>query len=177
MEVIITILIFRLLTPFLVIRWPFWGSLAIIFVDTFDFTALNYFNINTLNPESYQSFDKAFDLYGLFFQLYTVRYLREVKAKKILKILFSWRLIGVVLFELTKMRQLLFFAPNIFEYFYLLIFGSKKFFPSFSLEENKNLYTLLIIATLPKITFEYILHFKEYPLGFGRIWDLIRNKY
>src|SRR3989344_2684973 len=171
---VLLVIAVRLLVPFAIPRWPFWGGVAAIIADTFDFTVLNAAGNGPLGGDNYQRFDKLFDVYTLFFMLYASSKLVESRARKTLSVLFSWRLFGVFLFELTGIRQILFFTPNIFEYFYLLVFGSKKFRPALSLENRKTLLTLFVIAAIPKLIFEYFLHFREYPLGLGMIWRGLR---
>src|SRR3989344_3323600 len=157
---ILLVIVVRLLVPFAIPRWPFWGGIAVILAYTFDFTVLNAAGNGPLGGDNYQRFDKLFDVYTLFFMLYASSKLVEARARKTLSVLFSWRI--------------LFFTPNIFEYFYLLVFGSKKFRPALSLENRKTLLTLFVIAAIPKLIFEYFLHFREYPLGLGMIWRGLR---
>lgn len=175
MPLSLIVVLVRLAVPLAIPRWPFWGAVAALIADTFDFTVLNALGNGPLGGNGYQRFDKLFDVYTLFFELYAVSKLVESKARRLLTGLFSWRLLGVFVFELTGIRQLLFFAPNIFEYFYLLVFGVKQFQLPFSLDRRRNLFILFLTAAIPKIVLEYVLHFREYPLGIGSAWRALRS--
>ena len=170
--IIIVVVLARLLVPFAILRWPFWGMVAALLADTFDITTLRLFGWETFGPAGYQLTDKILDLYYLSFGLYTTADLKEVFAKRTLRILFFWRFAGVVLFEITGLRALLFFAPNLFEYVYLAVFGVKKLF---SARLTPRLFTLLLLlAAVLKLPQEYVMHYLEFPWGFGNFIDGLR---
>src|SRR3989338_5988802 len=94
--IIIVVVLARLLVPFAILRWPFWGMVAALLADTFDITTLRLFGWETFGPAGYQLTDKILDLYYLSFGLYMTADLKEVFAKRTLRILFFWRFAGVV---------------------------------------------------------------------------------
>ncbi len=169
------VVLIRLLTPFSILRWPFGGVLLSIAADAFDITVLRAFGWGFLNEASYQAVDKVFDMYYLSFAFYVSLKWKDLLAKKTSVILFIWRFIGAALFEITGGRKLLFFAPNIFENFYILAVGIPKISPKFRLDSKKKLAAILLIAGVPKIAQEYIMHFMEYPLGLGNLWPFIKQ--
>jgi len=169
------VVLVRLLVPFSILRWPFAGVLLSIAADAFDITALRAFGWGFLNEASYQAVDKVFDMYYLSFAFYVSLKWKDLLAKKISVILFIWRFIGVIAFEITHFRKLLFFAPNIFENFYILAAGIPKIFPKFRLDSRKKLAAILLVAGVPKIVQEYVLHFMEYPLGLRNLWPFIKQ--
>ena len=170
--IIFIILALRLIIPFTIFRWPLLGGILAFAADFYDFPLLNTFGWGFFTIETYQPIDKVFDIYYLSFEFLVALRWRDLLAKKSAVGLFSWRLIGVIAFELTQMRKFLFLAPNIFEYFYLAILAIKKFKPEFHL--TKRILIILVVAIgIPKLVHEYILHYLEYPLGFRVIWDSI----
>ena len=69
--------------------------------------------------EGYQSYDKSLDIYYLaIIYMATMRNWTNAYAFKMSFFLYYYRLVGVVAFELTQVRALLFIFPNTFEYFY-----------------------------------------------------------
>ena len=170
--IVFIVLALRLIIPFTIFRWPLLGGLLALAADFYDFPLLNTFGWGFLTPETYQPVDKLFDIYYLSFEFLVALRWNDLLARKSAVGLFSWRLIGVVAFELTQMRKFLFFAPNIFEYFYIVFLGIKKFKPEFRLTK-KILIILLLAIGIPKLIHEFILHYLEYPLGFRTLWDAL----
>ena len=66
-------------------------------------------------------------------------------------------------FEVTQVRQIMVLAPNIFENFYLLITGVKKLAPEFRTDTMRKLVIFLLIADVPKLIQEYLMHYLEFP--------------
>ena len=172
MTVAFIVIALRVLGPFTIFRWPLLGGILAFAADFYDFVLLNTFGWGFLTSETYQPLDKIFDIYYLSFEFLVALRWSDLLARKSAVAFFSWRLIGVVAFELTQMRKFLFFAPNIFEYFYLAFLGIKKFEPEFRLT-RKILVILIIAIGIPKLIQEYILHYLEYPLGFRTIWEFL----
>lgn len=173
--IIITIIVVRLLVPLTILRWPFWGLVVITIADAFDYTLWYGAGPDTFNTSLYQHMDKFLDTYSYFFMAYVSLGLEEVRPRRILVSLFSWRLFGVIFFELTGIRKILLFTPNLFEPFYVVVFGIKKFASHISINSKKNIAIIFAIITVPKLIHEYILHFLEYPLGIGSAWRLLTN--
>jgi len=142
---------------------------ASLLADTFDKPVLNYFGLETFGFTGYQLTDKVLDLYYLTFGLYTSAQLKEVFARRTLRVLYFWRFAGVVLFEVTGFRWLLFAAPNIFEHLYLGIFGAKTLFRTAPTKQL--VLILLLVAALLKFPQEYVMHYLEFPWGIRNFTD------
>jgi hypothetical protein len=108
----------RFLVPLLIPRFPLPAILAALVIDAADQSIFQMFT--DLELEGYQSYDKALDIYYL-----TIAYVSVLRnwtngfAVEVARFLWYYRLIGVVLFELTETRALLFIFPNTFEYFFI----------------------------------------------------------
>lgn len=151
----------RLLVPFSILRWPFWGMLASFLADATDVILLDFFGHGIFALYG-QQIDKVADIYYLSFAFFVSFRWQDRLIRRTLIFLFLWRLVGVIIFEITRIRQILFFAPNIFENFYLLIAASQKFFPKFYLDSTQKVVTFLLIAAIPKLAQEFIMHFIQF---------------
>lgn len=105
----------RVLVPLGVFRFPLPAMLAALVVDGLDQTIFQTFT--SLDLESYQSYDKALDVYYLS-MAYLAMHRNWVSrpAFDVGRFLYYYRLVGVVLFEQTQIRALLLVFPNTFEY-------------------------------------------------------------
>jgi hypothetical protein len=107
----------RLLLPFTIPTWPLLGSIACMLLDSIDQSIFQKFPAIPL--EGYQSYDKSLDIYYLAIIYFaTMRNWTSAPAFKTSFFLYYYRLVGVVAFELTQVRAILFIFPNTFEYFY-----------------------------------------------------------
>jgi len=174
MTVAFIVITLRLVVPLTILRWPLGGALLALIADIYDFVLLNSFGWGFLTSETYQPIDKLFDIYYLSFEAFIASKWTDSIARKTALTLFSWRLVGVTVFELTGTRKFLFFAPNIFEYFYLTVITARKFITGFRLN-RKLLFFLLIAIGIPKLLLEYILHYLGYPLGIANSWEFIKE--
>jgi hypothetical protein len=108
----------RFLIPLTIPRYPLPGIIASLILDGVDQTIFQQFP--GLNLEGYQGYDKALDIYYLAIAyITTFRNWSNRFAFQVSRFLFYWRLVGVVLFELTHLRWLLLVFPNTFEYFFI----------------------------------------------------------
>jgi len=107
----------RFLVPLLIPRFPLPAVLAALVLDGVDqtiFQALGY------DPPGYQGYDKAMDIYYLSIAyLSTLRNWADVNALAVARVLFFYRLVGVVAFEATQWSPMLLIFPNTFEYFFI----------------------------------------------------------
>ncbi|MEK7212767.1 MAG: hypothetical protein AAB686_03755 [Patescibacteria group bacterium] len=166
----IVVIFLRLLVPIGILRWPFWGALLAIAADAADVILLDAFGWGFFAGQDYHAIDKLFDTYYLALEVYVAWSWRDILARNVSLTLFFWRLVGVIVFEVTRVRQVILFAPNIFENFYLIITGLKQFLPGFTVDSRKKLWVILAIAAIPKIAQEYIMHFMEFPT-----WAFIKH--
>ena len=72
-----------------------------------------------------------------------------------------WRLIGVILFEISGDRQLLFVFPNLFENLFLYVLIVRRFAPRLEPRTGPQLALVLVVLFIPKAIQEYILHWEE----------------
>lgn len=108
----------RLLLPLAIPYFPLPAIIACLVLDAIDQTIFQQFPAIPL--DGYQSYDKALDIYYL-----TITYLSTFRnwdnrtAFRMVQFLFYYRLVGVVAFELSDIRALLFIFPNTFEYYFI----------------------------------------------------------
>jgi hypothetical protein len=115
--VVILVVGARLLLPFTIPYWPLPGAIACMILDSIDQSIFQQFPDIPL--EGYQSYDKSLDIYYLaIMYMATMRNWVNPTAFKGSFFLYYYRLVGVVAFELTQVRAILFIFPNTFEYFW-----------------------------------------------------------
>jgi len=108
----------RFLLPLLIPFYPLPAIVACLLLDGVDQTLFQVFT--NLPLDGYQSYDKALDIYYLIVAyLSTFRNWTHLFAFRVSRFLLYYRLVGVVLFELTGLRALLLIFPNTFEYFFI----------------------------------------------------------
>jgi hypothetical protein len=116
---VIAVIAARLVVPLLIIRWPLPAIVACLLIDAADQTIFQVV-VPDADLSGYQGYDKALDIYYL-----TIAYISTLRnwtsgfAVTIARFLIYYRLVGVVLFELSGIRELLFIFPNTFEYFFI----------------------------------------------------------
>ncbi|MGI9601291.1 MAG: hypothetical protein ACR2QE_05380 [Acidimicrobiales bacterium] len=112
----------RFLVPLLIPRFPLPAILAALVIDAADQTIFQQFT--DLDLDGYQGYDKALDIYYL-----TIAYISAMRnwaspfAFSVARVLWYYRLVGVVLFEMTEERWLLLVFANTFEYFFIFYEG------------------------------------------------------
>lgn len=107
----------RLLLPLAIPRYPLPGILCCLMLDSADQTIMQAFGIELAG---YQGYDKALDVYYLSIAyLATMRNWENVAAFQVGRVLYYFRLLGVLAFELTGLRVLLAVFPNAFEPFFI----------------------------------------------------------
>lgn len=160
---IITLIIIgliRILVPLTILRWPLVGFILSMMADTIDFRLMPH-----TNPDDvlfYNQFDKIFDIYFLTIALYITRTWQDKAAKKWALYLILYRIVGVILFEITSQRVLLFIFPNLFDYFFLfyetnkMLVGKKRIFAQTYL-----VYIILILLLIPKLIQEFFIHINQ----------------
>jgi hypothetical protein len=160
----LVVLTLRLVGPLAILRWPLGGGLLAFLLDLHDTNLIKLLGpgnlqspLNHLFAFRYQEIDKFLDMYYLALELIVSLRWQEKLARLTSVYLFGWRLIGFIVFELTKIRAVLVFAPNVFENFFLFYLIAQKYFPRFKLTPS-NLVWVLLLLGLPKIGQEYMLH-------------------
>jgi hypothetical protein len=116
--VLVIVIAARLFVPLAIPRYPIPAGIAALVIDGVDQTIFQTFT--TLPLAGYQGYDKALDIYYLSIEyLAILRNWDNLAAAAMGRFLFYYRLVGVLLFELSQVRALLLFFPNTFEYFFL----------------------------------------------------------
>ena len=117
---VVAIVAARLLVPLLIPSMPL-VIVVVLVLDAADQTLLASFtDVDTTETGAYQSVDKALDIYYLSIgYLSTMRNWTSNAAFRIAQFLLYYRLVGVVLFELTDERVMLLLFPNTFEFFFI----------------------------------------------------------
>ncbi|MCB0879677.1 MAG: hypothetical protein KDC46_11960 [Thermoleophilia bacterium] len=111
------VLLSRFLLPLTIIRWPLPGVVACLVLDAADQTIFQSFGYD---PPFYQGYDKAMDVFYLgMAYIATLRNWSSLSAFAVSRLLFFYRQVGVVAFELSGVRALLLVFPNTFEYFFI----------------------------------------------------------
>src|SRR6478735_1047461 len=107
----------RFLLPLAIPFYPLPAIVACLIIDGVDQTIFQLFGHD---PPSYQSYDKAMDVFYLSMAyLSTLRNWESMPAFRIGWFLYFYRLVGALVFELTHARWVLLVFPNVFEYFFI----------------------------------------------------------
>ena len=105
MEWVFVVLI-RLAVPLLILRWNLFGSILAIIADNLDVVILDFLGVKEFAP--YNRVDKFLDTYFYLIAGYTIWFWKNQFAKRVGIFLLVYRLIGVMIYELTDLRFLLF---------------------------------------------------------------------
>ena len=145
-----------------VLKWAFFGAILAILIDFSDLFMMNLLNLGGLR--NYQAFDKLVDL--IYMSTFLIASFRLTGPPKLISIiLFVYRIIGVLLFELVGWRGILLFFPNVFEFWFIFVTGLRCFKPNYTLSWQRSLLWLIPIIALKEVQ-EYFLH-----------WDKFLDKY
>ena len=156
------VIILRLVIPMTMFRWPVGGMFAGILADNFDTILLSLIGHGTF--ENYTLTDKLLDTYLLmFFVYFSLRWENEV-ARYTSLALFWYRLVGVVVLSEAEERWLLFFFPNVFEFFFIYQLVTMKWWPHLQVNGYRVLALVLPVLLSLKLIQEYIVHVAELHL-------------
>jgi hypothetical protein len=143
-------------------KWPLAGGLLAIFVDLTDLYLMNVLDLGGI-PD-YQLFDKLADqVYLAVFLLVALRWTGPERAISI--VLYAFRMVGFVLFELTGDRAVLLLFPNVFEFWFLFIAAFHHFRPPMSWTRAE-----LALVLVPLIGAKEV---QEWALHWARLFDNI----
>jgi hypothetical protein len=151
------VIVARFFLPLLIPRYPLPGVVSALILDGVDQTIFQLFT--ELPLEGYQGYDKSLDIYYL-----TITYISTMRnwtnnyAFKISRFLFYYRLVGVVLFELTQLRTLLLVFPNTFEYFFIFYEAVRLKWDPALLTKKQLLAATAFIWIFIKLPQEYWIH-------------------
>jgi hypothetical protein len=155
----------RLIVPLSILRWPLAGALASMAVDALDVVLVDAFARALGEPGEfgpvYAQLDKVLDTYYLTIELYVAWRWTEALLRRTAAILYLWRLVGAILFELTAYHPLLLVFPNLFENFFLYVLITKKWASRLVPRSLPQLSLVLLVLLLPKLVQEWLLHYEE----------------
>lgn len=150
----------RFLVPFLIPRFPLSAIIAALIIDAADQTIFEKFT--GLDLTNYQSYDKALDIFYLTVAyLSVIRNWRNVFAVEVARFLWYYRLLGVVLFELSGARALLFVFPNTFEYFFIAYEAVRTGWDPRRLSRSAVLWMAGVIWVVIKLPQEWWIHIAQ----------------
>ena len=137
-----------------VLRWAFAGALIAIAVDFSDLFLKNLIDLG--GTGDYQQFDKYLDLaYMGTFAVVALRWPEPARA--VLLALLAYRLVGMVIFEVTDARRVLLFFPNVFEFLFVFVAAQRHWWPDFRYSARA-VAVVLPLLLIPKVFQEYALH-------------------
>jgi hypothetical protein len=155
----------RLIVPLLIFRRPLIGGLAAMIADTIDVILISAMNLGGFDG-NYHTTDKLLDTYYLSFELFVALRWENPYARWVAAALFPYRILGVVLFELTGRRITLFIFPNLFENWWLFCVYTMAYAPRLSPKSIRTTLIALTLLLIPKMGQEYLLHYAE-----AQPWD------
>ena len=165
------VIIIRISGSLPVIYFPFFGSLFAILVDLSDLFIIG--NLDLGGVRNYQRLDKLLDLsYMLTFLLVSLRWSKLERNISIF--LFIFRIFGMIFYEITGSRIILFSFPNIFEFWFI---GISLYKFRNKLINIKSITFILVTATILKLLQEWILHWNKYldNYAMGDILSVIKD--
>ena len=152
----------RLFLPLAIPRWPLPALIACLIVDGIDQSVFQWFGYD---PPGYQSYDKAMDVWYLAIAyLATLRNWQSLPAYRVGQFLYFYRLVGVMLFELTHTRALLLVFANTFEYFFIAYEAWRTRWSPLRLLTKGWVITAAAIWIFIKLPQEYWIHVAQLDL-------------
>ncbi|MFN8513241.1 MAG: hypothetical protein U0841_11755 [Chloroflexia bacterium] len=162
------VILLRLAAPLLILRWPLVGGVAAMLIDGADVIIVDLFGPGGMGP-FYHAIDKYLDLYYLGLEALVSLGWTETAPRRASIALYLYRLVGAIAFEITGIRLLLVFFPNLFENWFLFYLVRCRFFPRLRLDTWPRVGTALALLYIPKFFQEYILHYRQLqPWGWFR---------
>jgi hypothetical protein len=149
----VIVLALRLTLPLTVVRWHLAGAIIAIVADAVD---VLIYQLTSFPELGYHRVDKLLDLYTMSLLLgVSLQWGRGVALMS--SALFTFRVVGVLLFELSGHRLILMGFPNVFEFFYLFNAARLHYVPEYEMTPTRSLGWLLAL-TSAKLAQEYVLH-------------------
>lgn len=129
-------------------------------IDAWDQTIFQ--NNTDLDLTGYQGYDKALDVYYLTIAyLSTIRNWGDPFAFRVGQFLWYYRLVGVVLFEITGARELLIIFPNTFEYYFIAYEVVRLWWSPARLSHRQIIKTAAFIWIFIKLPQEWWIHIAQ----------------
>ena len=164
----IVVILLRLVVPLLILRRPLVGGLLCMLLDGADVIIVDLFGPGGMGP-FYHALDKYLDLYYLGLEALVSLRWKERLPRRTSAGLYLYRLVGVLIFELTGIRLVLVFFPNLFEHWFLFYLVRCRLFPRLRLDTWPRVLAALAFLYIPKFFQEYVLHYRQLqPWGWFR---------
>lgn len=166
----LVIILIRLTVPLVIFRYPLAGGLASMLVDALDVVLIEVIGLGGFG-DRYHTTDKLLDTYYLAIEWIVSWRWTSPWARWPALVLFPYRIVGVVLFEITGERSLLFVFPNMFENWWLYCIIVARFFPSIYPRSWRTTVIPFGLLLIPKMGQEYLLHYRE-----AQPWDWFKRR-
>ena len=156
----------RLVVPLMIFRWKLTGGIVAMLLDGADVIILDALNgafgLGTWPSFGYHNTDKILDVYYLSIEAIVALGWKSPWARWPAVVLFVYRIIGVIAFEVTGARIVLFFTPNMFENWWLYCviverLKKKEWYP----HSWQTVVIPMLLLLIPKMGQEYLLHFAK----------------
>ena len=174
----IVAVVLRVTVPLTILRYPVGGFVLSLVLDGLDMpiaygmdTLLNTSEEPFVGGLYYHAIDKWLDLYFLSLAAFVSWRWSTNGFRTVSLCLLILRIIGIALFEITGNRMMLFFFPNVYEFFYICSAAARKWAPRIFPNTPKKLVIILVIVCVPKLILEYFMHVRG--LSMGEIISLI----
>lgn len=170
------VVLIRLVVPLLILRWSLAGSILAIVADILDVVILDFLGVTEFG--AYNRVDKFLDTYFYLIAGYTMfswgnersssSNERSSSANKFARnigmFLLGYRLIGIVIYEFTEIRALLFIFPNVFIFFFMYYIIFKKLFKREPFLNWLQALPVMLVLIALKLGHEYMLHVAQFPI-------------
>jgi hypothetical protein len=147
----------RLTVPLLILRLPLLGGIISMVLDALDVVIIEL--VGGSFGGHYSELDKALDYYYLTLELWVCLRWTSAWARVPAILLYGWRGIGVVLFEITDVRPLLLVFPNQFENWWLYCTAVERFWLDVYPRTRRTFAVPFVLLLIPKMGQEYMLHY------------------
>lgn len=166
----IFVIALRLVVPLMILWRPLAGGIIAMLLDAVDVMIVELFGPGGMGPH-YHSIDKLLDTYYLSLEMWVALQWTERLPRLTAIVLFVYRLVGVVVFEITGWRPTMFIFPNLFENWFLFVLVRNRFFPGLLLDTWRHIAMWLVVLYIPKAGQEYLLHVAQ-----AQPWGWIKGK-
>jgi len=156
---ILVLIIVRITSPFLILKYPLWGILSCFGIDWLDFGYYLIFNIRVDRHEKfYHKIDKFLDHY--YFTFIFIYFLNNTNNIILYtaSLLFFYRITGYLMYIQTDKRKYFFIFQNFFENYAVITLLLERFSIIINL---KTTIISLIISIMLKVPQEAYLHFNK----------------
>ena len=166
----IVVIALRIALPLLILKKPLAGGILAMLLDGLDVVIVEFFGAGGMGSH-YHNIDKILDLWYLSLEFWVSLAWLDRIPRLISIGLFSYRVIGVALFELTGWRPILFIFPNLFENWFLFYLIRTKWFPAIKLDTWPQSLKWLLVLYIPKLAQEYLLHIAQ-----AQPWSWLKSR-